>query len=77
MKKILWGTGLALLAGCFTTTTPLETEMALRRLLPVKYWKTWNSHLVSFGQTRCLPRNPHCEDCPIRNCCSSIQSSRL
>lgn len=52
------------------TKTPFETEMALRKLLPVKYWKTWNSHLVSFGQTRCAPLRPKCEGCPIRKYCS-------
>ena len=52
------------------TKTPYETEMALRKLLPVKYWKTWNSHLVSFGQTRCAPLRPRCEGCPIRKYCS-------
>ena len=52
------------------TKTPFETEMALRKLLPVKYWKTWNSHLVSFGQTRCGPLHPKCEDCPIAEYCS-------
>ena len=51
------------------TRTPLETEMALRRLLPVRYWKTWNSHLVSFGQTRCGPLHPKCDGCPIRKYC--------
>ena len=53
------------------TKTPLETEMALRKILPVRYWKTWNSHLVSFGQTRCFPRNPNCADCPISPYCPS------
>lgn len=51
------------------TKTPLESEMALRRILPVKYWKTWNSHLVSFGQTRCGPIRPKCGDCPIARFC--------
>ena len=55
--------------GLVKTKTPFETEMALRGLLPVKYWKTWNSHLVSFGQTRCGPVRPHCEGCPIRRFC--------
>ncbi len=55
--------------GLVKTKTPLETEMALRRLLPVRYWKTWNSHLVSFGQTRCGPVRPKCEGCPVRSCC--------
>lgn len=53
------------------TSTPLETEMELRRILPVRYWKTWNSHLVSFGQTRCGPVRPKCEGCPISHFCDS------
>ena len=52
------------------TKTPLETEMALRHLLPVKYWKTWNSHIVSFGQTRCGPVRPKCEGCPVSRFCT-------
>ena len=55
--------------GLVSTKTPLETEMALRKLLPVKYWKTWNSHIVSFGQTRCGPLRPKCEGCPIYDFC--------
>ena len=53
------------------TKTPLETEMRLREVLPVKYWKTWNSHLVSFGQTRCDPVRPKCDGCPIKKFCRS------
>ena len=56
--------------GLVKTSTPFETEMALRAVLPKRSWKTWNSHLVSFGQTRCAPRSPHCEGCPIRNFCT-------
>jgi len=55
--------------GLVATKTPYDTEMALRQILPVRYWKTWNSYLVSFGQTRCTPRNPHCADCPIAAFC--------
>ena len=53
------------------TSKPVETEMALRKILPVKYWKTWNSHLVSFGQTRCDPVRPKCDGCPIAKYCHS------
>ena len=53
------------------TSKPVETEMALRKILPVKYWKTWNSHLVSFGQTRCDPVRPKCDGCPIARFCHS------
>ena len=57
--------------GLVETKKPVETEMALRRILPVKYWKTWNSHLVSFGQTRCGPLRPKCGGCPIARYCPS------
>lgn len=53
------------------TSKPVETEMKLREILPVKYWKTWNSHLVSFGQTRCDPVRPRCDGCPIAGFCHS------
>ena len=53
------------------TAKPVETEMALRKILPVRYWKTWNSHLVSFGQTRCDPVRPKCGGCPIARYCES------
>lgn len=57
--------------GIVKTKTPLETEMKLREILPVRYWKTWNSHFVSFGQTRCDPVRPKCEGCPIARFCRS------
>ena len=62
--------------GLLQTKTPFETEMALRQILPVRYWKTWNSYLVSFGQTRCAPRNPRCDDCPIRAFCNECNATR-
>lgn len=55
--------------GLIKTETPFETEMTLRRILPVRYWKTWNSYLVAFGQTRCSPRNPKCQGCPVAQWC--------
>jgi len=61
--------------GLVATKTPFDTEMALRAILPVKYWKTWNSHLVSFGQTRCAPLRPKCAGCPIGRFCSAPGAS--
>ena len=56
--------------GLIKTSTPFETEMKLREILPKQYWKTWNSYLVAFGQTRCSPRNPKCDGCPVRPWCA-------
>jgi len=58
--------------GLVKTMTPLETEMALRRILPVRYWKTWNSYLVSYGQMVCMPTNPKCSMCAICRFCRRV-----
>jgi endonuclease III len=57
--------------GYLKTANPLKTEMALRKTLPQKFWTTFNSYFVSFGQHRCFPRNPKCTDCPIAQYCAS------
>ncbi len=62
--------------GLVKTRRPLDTEMTLRQILPVRYWKTWNSHLVSFGQTRCDPVRPKCAGCPIRRFCLHCQNGK-
>lgn len=51
------------------TETPLETEMALRKKLPEKYWITINSILVAYGQSICRPISPHCDSCVINSLC--------
>lgn len=58
--------------GLLKTQTPVETEMTLRRILPRRYWKTWNSYLVSYGQRVCTPRRPHCDTCRVRPYCSLV-----
>ena len=55
--------------GLLSTKTPYDTEMELRRILPMRYWQDWNRFLVSFGQTVCLPVNPQCGACPLASCC--------
>jgi endonuclease III len=57
--------------GYVKTKTPLETEMELRRTLPKKFWTTFNSYFVSFGQNTCRPVNPKCGSCPISRYCST------
>ena len=57
--------------GLIKTSTPFETEMKLREILPKRYWKVRNSYIVAFGQTRCFPRNPKCDGCPVATWCDS------
>ena len=58
--------------GYVRTKTPYETEMALRRKLPVKYWEKINSMLVAFGQNICRPTSPKCSICPIYQHCNRV-----
>jgi endonuclease-3 len=55
--------------GYVETRTPEETETALRRRLPRRYWIGYNDLLVSFGQNVCLPVSPRCSECPVRRGC--------
>jgi endonuclease-3 len=58
--------------GYVETATPEETEMALRRTLPRRYWRDLNRLLVSFGQHTCVPLSPRCSACPIEERCPRI-----
>ncbi len=58
--------------GYVRTKTPLETEMQLRRILPKKYWQTFNTYLVAFGQRICTPVSPRCSECPVRDYCARV-----
>jgi len=58
--------------GYVKTKIPLETEMALRKKLAKRYWKTINSLLVAFGQNICKPVSPFCSKCPIIRYCNRI-----
>ena len=51
------------------TKTPEQTEQALRKKLPKKYWLTINSILVAFGQGTCKPIAPHCDRCLLHQEC--------
>jgi endonuclease-3 len=55
--------------GYVETRTPFETEMALRAKLPREYWIIINELIVSYGQHRCTPRSPRCEECALSNRC--------
>lgn len=55
--------------GYVRTKTPGETEMALRRKLPRRYWQIYNDLLVTFGQHLCHPTSPWCSRCPLEHLC--------
>jgi endonuclease III len=62
--------------GYVKTRTPNETEVALRRKLPKKHWKSFNDILVTFGQNLCVPVSPWCSRCPVSGYCPRIGLKR-
>ncbi len=54
------------------TKKPDESEMALRKKLPMKHWITYNDLLVPFGQYVCTPLSPFCSRCPISDYCPKV-----
>jgi endonuclease-3 len=55
--------------GLVKTRTPDETEAALRKALPKKYWIGFNDALVIYGQNVCVPVSPFCSSCKLSTLC--------
>ncbi len=62
--------------GLVQTKTPEETETALRKTLPARYWIEINELLVCFGQNLCQPVSPHCSRCKLQALCPKIGVTR-
>jgi endonuclease-3 len=58
--------------GYISTRNPYDTEMALRKKLPKRYWIDYNSLLVAFGQYLCRPISPKCSICPVGKYCDKV-----
>ena len=58
--------------GYINTKTPDQTEFALRKKLPQKYWIEYNAMLVTWGQNICKPISPKCTSCPVENICQRV-----
>lgn len=55
--------------GLVDTRTPEETEAALTKKIPRKYWLQVNDTFVMYGQNICKPITPMCGVCRIRDAC--------
>jgi len=58
--------------GYVKTRNPFETEMALRKKLPKRYWLIYNDLLVAWGQNVCVPISPFCSRCTIAKYCKRV-----
>ena len=62
--------------GWLESKDPDHTEMILRDILPVKYWKRINYLLVLYGQKLCRPVSPFCSNCVIKKHCARSYVTR-
>jgi endonuclease-3 len=62
--------------GWVATNTPDDTEAALRRSLPKRWWIPINETLVRHGQQVCKPISPLCSACPVAHACPKIGVAR-
>ena len=63
--------------GLVKTKTAEETEVALQKIVPIKYWRLINHYFVMWGQNICTPLSPKCSVCPLaENLCPQIGVTR-
>jgi endonuclease-3 len=58
--------------GWVASRSPVETERALEKRLPEKYWIPVNELLVRFGKAVCTPMSPWCGICPASSWCPRV-----
>ena len=63
--------------GLVSTKSPNQTEFALRKTLPKRYWIVFNNLLVMHGKTICTPVSPKCSICPITEYCKRVGITRF
>jgi endonuclease-3 len=62
--------------GTVSTRNPNETEDALRKVLPRKYWRVYNMLLVTHGKRTCTPLSPFCSRCTVYRYCKRVGVTR-
>lgn len=58
--------------GWVKTRTPEETEHALYKVIPKKWWPDVNLYLVTWGQNVCKPVYPRCRVCVVSPDCPRL-----
>jgi endonuclease-3 len=63
--------------GWVSTKTPEQTERALYKAAPRRWWSEINLHLVTWGQNVCRPVYPLCPSCEISRWCEKRGVTRV
>ena len=62
--------------GLCKTKTPLDTELALQKLIDKKKWGEFHHLLVLFGRYVCKSQRPLCQECELRDLCDFYAKNR-
>lgn len=62
--------------GWIQTKTPEESEKALMKIMPRRFWIPLNELLVSYGQEICTSVSPKCSLCPENGRCPKVGVTR-
>jgi endonuclease-3 len=60
--------------GWVSTRSPDQTEQALYRVVPRRWWSRVNLYLVTWGQNVCRPIGPRCAACVLSRSCPTGQA---
>lgn len=58
--------------GIISTRSPEESQHALMKVLPRRYWVEINRLLVPFGKHVCTRLRPACSECPVLEYCRQV-----
>ena len=61
---------------CAPTKDPVAVEKALVKIVPPEKSSDFCHRLVWFGREVCTARSPACGDCPMKEICANIKSSK-
>jgi len=62
--------------GWITTNSPEESEVALEKIMPRRFWIPLNELLVTYGQQICRPVSPICSKCGVYDYCQRVGVER-
>ncbi len=62
--------------GLCKTKTPLDTELALQKLIDKKNWGEFHHLLVLFGRYVCKSQRPLCQECELCDLCDFYAKNR-
>jgi A/G-specific adenine glycosylase len=54
-----------------------EFEQLANRIIPQERPGEFNQAIMEFGALQCVPKNPHCEDCPLKISCFAYQKDMV